>query len=55
MLRLSASERQEMGLKGREKVMKEFDEKFVIQSYKKILFEIFRDESNETNHRVKKG
>ena len=55
MLLLSMSERQEMGLKGREKVMKEFDEKFVIQSYKKILFNIFGYESNEPNYRIEKG
>jgi len=33
MIRLSEEERKEMGRKGREKVMREFDESLVIQKY----------------------
>jgi len=45
MLQLSMLERREMGLKGRRKVLKEFDEKFVIERYKEMLSYIFQHES----------
>ena len=41
MLALSELERQNMGKKGREKVIAQFDEKLVIDKYKKALLEIF--------------
>jgi glycosyltransferase involved in cell wall biosynthesis len=37
MIRLSEEERKEMGGKGREKVMREFDESLVIQKYIKAI------------------
>jgi glycosyltransferase involved in cell wall biosynthesis len=40
MYALSYDERQEMGTKGREKVMKEFDEKLVIEKYEEALVKI---------------
>lgn len=39
VLLLSEEERHEMGKKGREKVMKEFDEKIVIEKYRKVIKE----------------
>jgi len=41
ILFLSPTERDEMGKKGRVKVISEFDEKFVIEKYKKALLKIF--------------
>ena len=41
VLLLSPRERDEMGKKGRVKVISEFDEKFVIEKYKKALLKIF--------------
>ena len=43
MYALSYDERQEMGKKGREKVMKVFDEKLVIEKYEEALSKIFED------------
>ncbi|WP_309498685.1 glycosyltransferase family 4 protein [Sulfurovum sp.] len=40
MMLLSDDERRGMGKKGREKVMKEFDEKIVIEKYKKTIAEL---------------
>ncbi|MFK5976197.1 MAG: glycosyltransferase family 4 protein [Sulfurovum sp.] len=40
MIDLSHKERQEMGIRGREKVAREFDEKFVIDRYKKAIREL---------------
>jgi hypothetical protein len=37
MFKLSNEERVEMGREGREKVMSEFDEKFVIDKYKEAI------------------
>ena len=45
MLALSKQERQKMGEKGREKVIAQFDEKLVIDKYKKALLEIFDSQS----------
>ena len=39
---LSASEREVMGVKGREKVEREFDQKIVIEKYFKAIFDIFK-------------
>ncbi len=41
MMLLSDDERKEMGKKGRKKVIENFDEKLVIDKYKKALLEIF--------------
>jgi len=41
MLDLSELERQEMGRKGREKIIAQFDEKLVIAKYKEALLQIF--------------
>jgi glycosyltransferase involved in cell wall biosynthesis len=40
MYALSYDKRQEMGKKGREKVMKEFDEKLVIEKYEEVLSQL---------------
>ena len=45
MLALSDLERQEMGKKGREKVIAQFDEKLVIDKYKEALLQIFDNQS----------
>jgi glycosyltransferase involved in cell wall biosynthesis len=41
MIALSEEERKEMGKKGREKVIHEFDERLVVQKYSEVLFQIF--------------
>ena len=40
ILLLTKDERREMGNKGREKIIAEFDEKYVIEKYKKVISEI---------------
>jgi len=40
MMSLSAEEREEMGRKGREKMIKEFDKKIVIQKYLEAIEEV---------------
>lgn len=40
MMLLSDEERQEMGRRGREKVIREFDEKIVIEKYRKVIEEL---------------
>jgi len=40
MLKLTNEERSEMGRRGREKVVKEFDEKIVIEKYRDVIGEI---------------
>jgi len=45
MIKLPEETRQEFGKKGRELVLQEFDEKFVIKKYMQIIEEIFKNES----------
>ncbi|PTB88131.1 glycosyltransferase family 1 protein [cyanobacterium G8-9] len=45
MIDLNEVERQEMGIKGRAKVIAEFDEKLVIAKYKEALLQIFNEQS----------
>jgi glycosyltransferase involved in cell wall biosynthesis len=40
MIALSADERTEMGRRGREKVEREFDERFVIDAYLRVIREV---------------
>ena len=44
MLNLSESERIEMGIKGRQKVVKEFDEKIVIKKYLKTINDLLKND-----------
>ena len=48
IIMLSEIQRQEMGKRGREKVIAEFDEKCVIEKYKEVLFQIFEHESKRS-------
>jgi len=45
MINLTATQREEMGRQGREKMMREFDKKIVIQRYLDAIQEVLADKN----------